>query len=92
MLKPCRSIVLDRLQMIKTEDDKEYRFGKVLLVKTMYLSRKMIAYDADSLKKIESMKYFYDENREYREIDIDSIRFERGTEYSFEFVIRGQDK
>lgn len=86
MIKPCKAIELDRLQMIKTEGEKEFRFGKVLLVKRKYLSKKMTAYDANSLKEIKEIKFFHEEEKKYMMIDIDSIRFEKGTTYTFDFV------
>jgi hypothetical protein len=67
---------MGRLQMIKTEKDEDFRFGKVLLVKEHWLGRKMQPVDATDGKDfpdIVAMKLFIEEDGQYHEIDVDNI-------------------
>lgn len=69
-------ILMRRLQMIKTEEDKDFRFGKVFLVKKHWFGEKMIALDAteedgEYLPIIE-MKLFKEDGK-YHEIDVNNI-------------------
>ena len=70
-------ILMGRLQMIKTEEDKDFRFGKVFLVKKHWFGKKMIALDAteenDEYLPIVEMKLFKEEDGKYHEIDVNNI-------------------
>lgn len=74
-IKP--GIIMTRLQMIKTKDDKDFRFGRVFLVKRHWLGKKMIALDATDeegeFKEIVEMKIFIEEDGQYHEVDVNNI-------------------
>lgn len=70
-------VVLSHLQMVRTEKDDHFRFGKVLLVKRHWFGKKMIAIDVteeattNEFPEILEMKAWL--NGEYRLIDINNI-------------------
>ena len=77
MISILPSIMMSRMQMIKTEGDKDFRFGRVLLVKKHWFGRKMIPVDATDengdYPPILEMKLFREEDGQYHEIDVDKI-------------------
>ncbi len=87
MIRPCKAILLDRMQMIKTEEDNEYRFSKVLLVRSHLFSKVIIPYEATSFKTITEMKHFHEGERKFFPIDIGSLRLEKDG-YSFNFLCK----
>ena len=72
-IKP--SVLLGRMQMVKTEGDTDFHFAKVLLVKRHWLGRKMdaVVADDDKFPEVKEMKLFVQEEKEYREIDVKEI-------------------
>ena len=88
MLSIKIGMLLERLQMIKTDEDKDFRFGHVMLVKKGTFRKKLIAYDADSGKPLTAMKYFVEEDTKYHEIQIDTIEMTSlfGEDFIFKFT------
>ena len=84
-MKICRGLTLNRLQLIKTANDTDFRFGHVLLVRHSLFSKKLIPYDLDRRCLILEMKHFVTETRSYRTIDINSLKYNGGDSYSFKF-------
>ncbi len=72
-IKP--GIILGRMQLIKTANDKDFRYGKVFLVKRHWLGRKMVALDAtneeDGYPEIMEMRMLID--GELHDIDVNNI-------------------
>ena len=80
MIKFRPAMMLDRLQMVKTEKDKDFRFGRVLLVKEKMLSQKLTPFDVtnnnepiDGYHKIIAMKLYEEDTQTYREVDVNDI-------------------
>ena len=90
MIKPCKAVILDRMQLIKTEDDKEFRFSKVMLVKPHLFSKKIFPYDAVSGSAIIEMKHFHEADKVYLPIEIDSLKEEKRG-YSFNFICKEEN-
>ena len=91
MILPCKAILINRLQQIKTEDDTEFRFAKVLLVKHRFFSRKLIPYDTESGKLIIEMKHFHEGLKRYFTIDIESLTYISMNAYTFDYIEKLED-
>ncbi len=66
------AIKLDRLQKVKTEDDKSLRFGNVVLIRWHLFSRKLIPMDLITGKTITEMALW--ENEKWMVVDTDSFK------------------
>ena len=96
MVKIRPSVLLGRLQLIKTEKDKDFRFGRVLLVKDKWFGSRLVPIDATrcfgasecDYPEIIAMKIFVEDEGKYREVDVSKItcRSLRKGRILFEFV------
>ena len=92
MLSIKIGMLLEKLHLIKTDGDKDFRFGHVMLVKKGAFRKKLIAYDADSGKPLTAMKYFVEEDTKYHEIQIDTIELTSLFGESFMFKFTEQER
>ena len=74
MIIPKPAILLDRMQMIKTEGDKEFRFAKVILVKEHIFSKKLVPFDATTGMRVMELKHFNERIGKYLPADTSSIK------------------
>ena len=78
MLQLKYAIRLERLQLIKVEGSKEYRWGEVILIKPHLWSKKLIPFDYVTGKRILEMKHFDEVDKKYYHCKVDSFEKGRG--------------
>lgn len=67
------TIESDHMHLIMTDDDKDYRFGRIVLVKLHFYSRKLTVFDAVSGAPVRKIKHYMSSAKNYYEADIDSF-------------------
>ena len=90
MRKKRYGIVTERMHMVKTEDDKVFRFAKVIFMKYKLFSRELMPMAEDNGKQIKELKFFDDETKTFVPVDIHSFKLTGLLSYSFKPLQEGE--
>ena len=64
---------VDRVQRIKTDEDDNFRFSKIILLQEKWFRKKLIPIDSETGKQVLQMEHFDETTKRYLAIDVNKI-------------------